>query len=211
MHAGANKLLWADETQVQMRYDFGGIRIINDSRPKSTGGTLQTIVGFNGAEPNRKPVWMPFYNYTPIFSPDNANKGGYTSQYITNIRQTKYAYKIDPVNDVGICMINMPAYNSGGTKQETWIILPKTTFTYEGVNTNLPAGYTITIVNNTLDSNAANVYVVPDTSSYQSGYIIDANRDRNYYVALNDDQAQSNSTFVYTGYGDMWRQLEDTQ
>ena len=211
VHAGANKLLWADETQVQMRYDFGGIRIINDSRPNSVGGTLQTIVGFNGTEPNRNPVWMPFYNYTPLFDPSSAFKGGYTSQYISNVRLTRYAYKINPVEDVGICMVTMPATDTGGTKQETWIILPKTTFTYNGVNTNLPAGYSITIVNNTIDGNAANVYVVPDTSSYQSGYIIDANRDKNYYVALNDDQAQSNSTFIYTGYGDIWREMDDSQ
>lgn len=212
VHAGANKLLWADETQVQMRYDFGGIRIINDSRPNSVGGTLQTIVGFNGTEPNRNPVWMPFYNYTPLFDPSSAFKGGYTSQYISNIGQTKYAYKINPVEDVGICMVNMPAYNSGGTKQETWIILPKTTFTYNGVNTNLPAGYSITIVNNTIGANAANVYVVPDTSSYHSGRIIDSNRDvYDDYVALNDDQAQSNATFIYTGYNNDWREMDDSQ
>ena len=154
---------------------------------------------------------MPFYNYTPMFSPESALKGGYTYQYVYNISQSRYAYKINPVEDVGICMINMPAYDTGGTIQETWIILPKTTFTYDGVNTNLPAGYTITIINNTIDDNAANVYVVPDTNSYHSGYIIDSNRDKNYYATLNNNQAQSNSTFIYTGYGNIWREMDDTQ
>lgn len=204
VHAGTNKLLWVDDTQVQMRYDFGGIRIINNTDGNATGGTLQTIAGFYGSPPNRKPVWVPFHNYEPLFRPSY-----YERQYITNTRETKYAYRIDPINDVGMCFIEDPAFDDSGNKQDTWILLPPSTFTYEGTNVNLPTGYKVTIINNTLGNFAANVYVTPYVTSYHTGIIYDGNRDRNYYVGLND--TVTSSTFIYTGYNGEWRQLEDSQ
>lgn len=208
VHAGANKLLWVDDTQAQMRYDFGGIRIINDSTINSTGGTIQTIAGTYGFEPNRKPIWLPFHNFTPLFDPSSVINGGFVKQSIPNSNVTRYAYKINPIRDAGICMITTPAYEEG-VRQETWIILPSANFTYDGQNVGLPPGYSITIINNTTESRAVDVYVVPDTTSYHTGRIIDANRNINYEVGIND--SQSNSTFIYTGYNNDWRETDDTQ
>ena len=204
VHAGTNKLLWVDDTQVQMRYDFGGLRIINNTDGNATGGTLQTIAGFYGYAPNRKPVWVPFHNYEPLFRPSY-----YERQYISNTRETKYVYRIDPINDVGMCFIEDPAFDDSGNKQETWILLPPSTFTYEGTNVNLPTGYKVIIINNTLGNFQANVYVTPYVTSYQTGIIYDGNRDKNYYVGIND--TVTSSTFIYTGYNGVWRQLEDSQ
>lgn len=208
VHAGSNKLLWVDDTQVQMRYDYGGLRIINENLQGSIGGTIQTIAGVCGLQPNYKPIWLPLYNYTPLFSPSWSE----TTQYITNVQLSRFAYKIDPINDTGICMIHRGAMNSGGTYQESWVILPKGEFTYEGTNASLPVGYTVTIVNNTYGSVAVDVYVTCDTTSANKGYIIDARRDRNLYCSLNSNP--SNTTFIYLGYidgVDLWRELDDTQ
>lgn len=206
VHAGANKLLWVDDTQVQMRYDFGGIRIINDT--ETGGGTLQTIASSYGYDPNKKPLWLPFHNYTPMYSPSQ-----YTSQFITNESVTRYAYKINPIDDVGICLLDYPARDSGGTVQETWIILPKSVIRYDGQDVHLPIGYTITIINNMFDNTNVRVCVAPDSFGYHKNLIIDANLDRNYYVTLNRDTAQSNTTFIYCGTyqdGYIWRSLYDT-
>ena len=208
VHAGSNKLLWVDDTQVQMRYDYGGLRIINENLQGSIGGTIQTIAGVTGLQPNYKPIWLPLYNYTPLFSPSWSE----TTQYITNVQMSRFMYKIDPINDNGICMIHHGAMNSGGTYQESWVILPRGEFTYEGTNASLPVGYTVTIVNNTYGNMAVDVYVTCDTTSANKGYIIDARRDRNLYCSLNSNP--SNTTFIYLGYidgVDLWREMDDTQ
>lgn len=208
VHAGSNKLLWVDDTQVQMRYDYGGLRIINENLQGSIGGTIQTIAGVCGQQPNYKPIWLPLYNYTPLFSPSWSE----TTQYITNVQMSRFMYKIDPINDNGICMIHHGAMSSGGTYQESWVILPRGEFTYEGTNASLPVGYTVTIVNNTYGSVAVDVYVTCDTTSANKGYIIDARRDRNLYCSLNSNP--SNTTFIYLGYidgVDLWREMDDTQ
>ena len=102
--------------------------------------------------------------------------------------------------------------NIGGTYQDSWVLLPKGTFTYDGENASLPIGYTVCIYNNTYGSAAVNVYVTVDTTSANKGRIIDARRDANWYCELNGNP--SNSRFIYLGYidgVDLWRQDADTQ
>ena len=173
-HAGANKLIWAGESETQIRYGFNGIRWNNAD--KFGNRAMQAVTGVQGTNPNYKPVWLPFYNYTPTFSPT------FTSQYINNVAQTKYAYYIDPQTDCGICLVDTPYVDTSFNYQESWIILPYSTFAQDGATCPLPVGYTITIIKNYTGSN---LYVVPYSSSKESAIIIDANLNNNYYVGMN--------------------------
>jgi hypothetical protein len=151
---------------------------------------------------------MPFYNYIPTYEPSNYVKGTITNTGHSN----KYYYSINPLNDVGLCLINTPAMESGEA-QQTWVLLPPTTITDNDNDTvDLPIGYTVTIINNTIDINKVNVYVTGNTNALHNVVIIDSNRNSNYYCGIYG--TTSNDTFIFTGtYNGVayWRQLRDTQ
>lgn len=190
-HAGANKLIWAGESETQIRYGFNGIRWNDADRFGNTA--MQVVTGVKGTTPNYKPVWLPFYNYTPTFSPN------FTSQYITNIAATKYAYRIDPQINSGICLVDSGYMDTNFNYQDSYIILPSSTFTQDGATCALPKGYTVTIIKN---YTGGNLYVVPYSASKNGAIIIDANANNNYYVGMNSNQ-QTRETFVYVGgYGE---------
>lgn len=65
-HAGANKLIWAGEKELQLRYGFNGLRWSNADAMRNS--TMQVVAGVKGNSPNYKPVWLPFYNFNPTFS-----------------------------------------------------------------------------------------------------------------------------------------------
>lgn len=187
-HTGANKLLWLDENELQFRFGFGGMRF-SYPNDQSVKARFDTIAGAYGSTPNIKPVWMPFHNITPMFSPQFSfetaiiNTGGYG----------KYAYKIDPFNDCGICYVDFPAMDANLNEQESWILLPSSSQVYEGNNIQLPRGYTVTIINDTNNK----VFVTGNVTFYHGCKIIDANRNENYYCSLNG--AQSRDTYIYIG------------
>ena len=64
-HSGANKLLWVSESETQIRYGFNGIRWNDVSLYRNEG--MEVVAQIKGSSPNFKPVWMPFYNYTPMY------------------------------------------------------------------------------------------------------------------------------------------------
>lgn len=184
-HVGADKLLWINEDELQLRYGFTGIRM-KMKDPSAISGDLETITGTNGTNP----IWLPFYNYTPTFHPFTFNNGT-----ITNTGQTnKYYYQIDPQVNYGLCICDTYATNNN-SPQETWIILPPSTFIQDGVQCSLPIGYTMTIIKN---FTGANLYVAPHATGQHQSVIIDANMNSNYYVAMNANN-QTRDTFIYVG------------
>ena len=209
-HTGANKLLWLDENELQFRFGFGGLRLSypNDN---ATRARLDTIAGTYGGAPNIKPIWFPFHNITPMFSP----KFGIETETIINTGATgKHTYKIDPFNDCGICYMDFPAFGTNGEEQESWILLPSSIQTYNGKTINLPSGYTVTIINDTGNK----VYVTGNVSFYHGCKIIDANNNENYICSLNGSQRRD--TYIYVGSFadssnigniDRWIAIHDTQ
>ena len=209
-HTGANKLIWLDENELQMRFGFGGLRM---SYPNSQAikARLDTIAGIYGDTPNYKPIWFPFHNIMPMFSPQFSSE----AETIVNTGHAgKYAYKIDPFNDVGICHIDRPAYDADYNETDSWILLPSSTQKYNGQYIMLPKGYAVTVINDTNN----NVYVSGNVSTYHGCKIIDGNRNENYHCSLNG--SQSRDTYIYVGSFadgsiignvDRWIAIHDTQ
>lgn len=207
-HSAPNKYFWVNEESLELRNEGSGIRFGVNNRGKG----FDTIVGFGGTLPNAKPLWLPFHNYTPVFSPSDSARP-YKYGNITNINATKYYYQIDPVNDYGMCLVEQPALDSNSNKQDTWILLPPENWKDEEDNTyNLPIGYTVTIINNTLDTNKVNCGVAPSTD-YHRGVIIKEDRGIKYSIPLDETTSEpwqqvSLYTFIYVGtYGNVmyWR------
>ena len=209
-HPGANKILWLNENELQFRFGFGGLRLTMPSS-QSMAARLSTIAGVYGESPSYKPIWLPFHNITPMFSPSF----GTTTETVVNTGSTgKYVYKIDPFNNNGICYIEFPAMDKNGNEQESWILLPSSTQTYKDKTIQLPRGYTITIINGT----RKNVFVTGNVSDYHGCKIIDANRNENYSCSLNGTQCRD--TYIYVGSYfdgsikgnvDFWIAMHDTQ
>lgn len=192
---------------MQLRYGFSGIRWADADKFRNE--SMQVCAQIK-VSPNFRPVWLPFYNYTPIFLVGVGTAPYlFSSQFIANINGTRYAYQIDALRDCGICYVADSARDGGGSVQESWVILPPETFTDEdGDTVSLPVGYCLTVVNDT----PGNVFVCPFSSSEHAVKIVDSNRNENYYCELNG--RQSNDTYIYLGsYADgrNWRALHDTQ
>jgi len=116
------------------------------------------------------------------------------------VSQTKYAYKLNPVTDIGICFA-LCAVNSSNVKQESWIILPSDSYTDEnGETSNLPFGYSITIINDSISPNNVDICVAPGN---QYGLIYDDNRQSNSYSILSS-AGKCSDTFIYMG-NNVWR------
>lgn len=188
-HTGANKFLWLNENELQFRFGFCGLRLYLPNE-NSVYGILETIAGVHGSDPNYKPTWLPFHNVMPVAMVKN-----YEQRTIVNIGETKYCYKINPQTFRGILILDGPAYDSNFNKVETWIELPDTSFSQDGVVCPLPIGYTITIIKN---FTGANLFVVPNSNSKNGAIIIDANLNNNYYVGMNSNN-ETRETFVYVG------------
>lgn len=208
-HAGANKLLWSGESELQLRYGFNGIRWSNADAFGNK--SMDVACQIKGTAPNYKPVWLPFYNYTPTFSVGSGTSPYlFTSQTVGNISETKYAFVVNPYRDRGICIVTSGYIDSSFNECESWIVLPPTRFTdADGETASLPTGYTITVINWT----QTNIYVVPYSNSNHGAVIVDANRNNNYYADLNG--VQSRDTYIYVGnwagLGDTWLSMHDTQ
>ena len=207
-HAGANKLIWSGESELQLRYGFNGIRW-KDVENKFNSA-MEVAANVKGTSPNNKVVWLPFYNYIPTFSVGTGTAPYlFTSQSVGNINETKYAFRIDAYRDRGVCLVKSGYLDSNFNEQESWVILPPTTFTdSDGETASLPVGYTVTIINWT----RTNIYVVPYSASYHGVTIEDANRNQNYFCELNG--TQSRDTYIYVGNyagAAQWLSMHDTQ
>lgn len=201
-HQGSNRLIYANETELQLRHSFNGIRITNyvDEPLDYVGNRcIEAIGGVKGTTPNLMPIWLPWYNYTPIWSPS-----GYTQQTIINTGSTnKYAYAIDPIKDRGICNIQTPAVDGQGHSTQTWLLLPPLTFVdEEGDEVQLPVGYTVTIFNFMHTSNAQSINVSCNVEQQGDGLIIydDATMAGSTIRSANSvDIGKSHATFIHLG------------
>ena len=208
-HSGAHKIFWMGESELQIRFGFGGIRW-NDADKFANKG-MEVVANIKGSSPNYKPVWLPFYNYVPTFEVGvGTTPYLFTSQNIGNLSETKYAFRIDPYRDRGICVVHAGYIDTNGNQQESWIVLPPSTFTdADGNSASLPIGYQVTIINWT----SVNIYVAPYSNSKHGAVIVDGNRNTNYYCDLNS--TQSRDTYIYVGnwagLGETWLSMHDTQ
>lgn len=214
-HSGANKCFYVNDRETILQHGFNGIKW--DNAANSFGNTaMKVVASVEGVQPNYNAVWYPFYNYTPVFNPNN-----YESIQIKNdgSNSYKYAYKIKPLTDCGICYIESAAMDSNLNRQETWILLPPSTFTGEdGKQYMLPVGYTIEVINGGFGNNGFNAYVSADVSAKYRAVFIDGHRDKNWRVSLNGSVHWEK--FIYMGnyYStdcnsnqDIWMTLGDAQ
>ena len=197
-------MLYANNDTLTMQFGFNGLRWTDINGTAVANRLMQTVVGTKGINPDFKPMWLPFYNYTPIYTPT------FTEQNIMQTGETKWTYAIDPTADNGICLINEPPFNDNNAPQEGWILLPPRYFTdADGDNVQLPLGYTVVILNTTyMMSSAEN-----RKTMYVTGNVQQANACKIYghtgnsltqYALMGGStlQQQNNevsTTFVYVG------------
>ena len=87
-----------------MRYGQNGIRW--NEADKQNNSAMQVVAAHKGTAPNYKPVWLPFYNYTPLFEVGvGTTPYLYTYQLVGNINTNKWAFRIDAQRDSGICYV----------------------------------------------------------------------------------------------------------
>ena len=205
-HSGANKLLWMSENETQLRYGYNGIRW-NDA-DRFNNSAMEVAASIKGTTPNYKPVWVPFYNFCPMFDVGTGDNV-YTYQHVSNINDERWAFAINPIEHRGICYVTYHATDENHNTQESWIILPFDSFRdSDGDWVSLPVGYMVTVINDS----GGSVFVTPEATSSHHAKIVDANRNENWYSEING--TQSNDTFIYVGTFSgvsTWRQMHDTQ
>ena len=202
-YAGVNKALFVGPDGIKMQMQNNGIRFI-ENKP------MQVACGYAGSGATAtETIWLPFYNYCPIFRPQ------WTYSYIPHMQFTRYIYRINPEQDFGDCLIEYAPRNNNYDRQEGWICLPETSWQKNGNIYSLPEGYRVKIINSTIQDEAVTIYVTTysdlSTSQYyasgKQAVIIDSNRNLNAWSRLRDEQCTD--TFIWTGY--FWIQEHDTQ
>lgn len=202
-YSGAEKNIWISSEGIRLQNQTNGIMW----RGSGYGNTnmkvaVNTTTNRLGED---KTLWLPFYNYSPMFSPAWST----SPQYIPHMQLSRYVYRIDPVNDVGDCYIFTPPKDSNNNKQDGFVILPDIEWTSGDFTYRLPAGYRVRIINNTRGDNAVAIYVTTWNDIYNSKWVItDDNNNLNTYSELTSSGGKSD-TFIWTLDG--WRQLKDTQ
>ena len=168
-----------------------------------------------GSQMSYELAWFPACNFRPItFSSDSIWK----QTYIQPIGETKWAYEINPLTDIGDFVIMYAPLNTSTLRvltRELWVLLP-TYYTYKGTKLQVPAGYRIRIFNATFGSgfdgdNRCSVYVSCKENSNMSGIgnypILDSNRNLNRYCELTGPQTSDE----YIWNGTCWMTWRDTQ
>ena len=213
-HSGANKYLYVNEKETIIQHGFNGIKW--DNADRNGNKNMMVAAAITGSIPNYKPVWYPFYNYTPVFIPTDFQM---TKIVNDGNSYSRYAYTIDPFKDNGICYLENGAYDSNGNAQETWVILPNSIVTGDSGNGyRLPYGYTVQVINGGFGNSSFNAYVTANATQSHQVVFIDGHRDKNWKVSLNGNVHWE--TFVYMGsyYSDdcgenqdIWMTLQNGQ
>ena len=118
-------MLWAGSEEIQMRWNYEGIRVNDD--------------GLQRLPPNyivQDPLWYPVDNITVV-------SRILTSDY--TLSNNKYTHVIDPFTDKGLLSCACPSWDASG--KTTHIQLPPTSFTKDGKSYTLPIGYKVSVVN----------------------------------------------------------------
>lgn len=121
----SNAMLWAGSEEIQMRWNYEGIRVNDD--------------GLQRLPPNyivQDPLWYPVDNITFVTRI-------LTSDY--TLSNNKYTHIIDPFTDKGLLSCACPSWDASG--KTTHIELPPVSFTKDGVSYTLPIGYKVSVVN----------------------------------------------------------------
>lgn len=218
-HTGASKQVIFDEETTLLQFGANGVRWTEKLQNNNVVGgnrAMDVAVGYNSTNPT-KILWLPFYNYIPIFNPSIWTNGN-----IINTGHTKkYYYTINVQKDRGICVVDYPPFNESGVKQDAWILLPSEVMDdgNGSMGYYLPVGYQLTIINHTfITSEKCNLYVSGNATQKNQVVIIDSNRNTNFYANLSG--SQSSDTYIYmgkyynseTGINTMyWQSMHDTQ
>ena len=110
----------------------------------------------------------------------------------------RYAYKINPLKDNGICYLESAFMDSSLNPCESWVLLPPSDFYDEnGKQISLPMGYTVTVINGGFGNNKFNAYVSANVDKSHKAVFIDGHRDKNWKVSLNNTVHWEK--FVYMG------------
>lgn len=218
-HTGASKQVIFDEDTTLLQFGANGVRWTEKLKNNNVVGgnrAMDVAVGYNSTNPT-KILWLPFYNYIPIFNPSIWTNGN----IINTGHNNKYYYTINVQEDRGICVVEYPPFNESGVKQDAWILLPSEVMDdgNGSMGYYLPVGYQLTIINHTfITSEKCNLYVSGNATQKNQVVIIDSNRNTNYYANLSG--RQSSDTYIYmgkyynseTGINTMyWQSMHDTQ
>lgn len=218
-HTGASKQVIFDENSTLLQFGANGVRWTEKLQNNNVVGgnrAMDVAVGYNSTNPT-KILWIPFYNYVPIFNPSIWTNGN----IINTGHNNKYYYTINVQEDRGICVLDYPPFNESGVKQDAWILLPSEVMDdgNGSMGYYLPVGYQLTIINHTfITSEKCNLYVSGNATQKNQVVIIDSNRNTNYYANLSG--SQSSDTYIYmgkyynseTGINTMyWQSMHDTQ
>lgn len=213
-HSGANKCFYVNDKNTIIQHGFNGIKW--DNTDAFGNSAMKVVAALDGTIPNYKAVWYPFYNYTPVFTPTN-----FVSTKIINdgSNSYKYAYKIKPLSDSGICYLESAAVDTNLNNQDTWILLPPSSFVGEdGKRYGLPIGYTIQIINGGFGNKKFSAYVSADVSGKYEAVFIDGHRDKNWRVVLNGSVHWEKFIYMGSYYSsdcstnqDIWMTLGDAQ
>lgn len=193
-HSGPNKCFYVNNKQTIIQHGFNGIKW--DNSATSFGNTaMKVLASVEGGYGEYKPVWFPFYNYTPTFQP---SKFMMTRIKNTPLQSNNYAYIINPLLDCGICYVKTPAIDNNSRIQETYILLPSSAFTgNDGQIHKLPIGYTVEVINGGIDNNNFSLLVSADVNdSYQAAFLND-NKIKDWEILLDSNCRQRQ--FIYMG------------
>lgn len=215
-HSGANKCLYVNEKSTVIQHGFNGVKW--DNTDAGGNRTMKVVTGITGASPNLQPVWFPFYNYTPIFMPYGDNVA-LTKIVNDGNSYNRYAYKINPLKDNGICYLESAFMDSSLNPCESWVLLPPSDFYDEnGKQISLPMGYTVTVINGGFGNNKFNAYVSANVDKSHKAVFIDGHRDKNWKVSLNNTVHWEKFVYMGSYYSsdcdsnqDVWMTLQDGQ
>lgn len=214
-HSGANKCLYVNEKETVIQHGFNGIKW--DNSDVNGNRSMKVVTGITGSIPNLKPVWYPFYNFTPMYKPTNPTA---TTKIVNDGNSySRYAYKINPLKDTGICYMESAFMDSSLNYVESWILLPPSYwYDEEGTLHQLPVGYTVEVINGGFGNSKFNAYVSADVSKSHQAVFIDGHRDKNWKVSLNGEVHWEKFVFVGSYYSsdcsdnqDIWMTFGDAQ
>lgn len=202
-HNSPNKMIYNSEESLRLQYGMNGIAFTNDTM---TGNkAMQVIAGYKPeTDGTYTPLFLPFYNYTPV-----TDQFTFTYQNIANIGSSRYAHVILPFTDRGYLLVDTPAIDANGNKQETWFVLPNSQIYSRNTYMSLPIGYTVKIINNL--QGQANIYVTPYSTGKDVAKIYTAENTKVSSLKLSGDNSMK--MFMYTGgfgteSGSAWRVID---
>ena len=193
-HSGPNKCFYVNNKQTILQHGFNGIKW--DNSAKTFGNTaMKVLASVEGGYGEYKPVWFPFYNYTPTFQPSKFMMARIKN---TPLQSNNYAYIINPLLDCGICYVKTPAIDNNSRIQETYILLPSSAFTgNDGQIHKLPIGYTVEVINGGIDNNNFSLLVSADVNDSCQAAFLNDNKIKDWEILLDSNCRQRQ--FIYMG------------